>query len=415
MANQKYDVDLEKLPSLNLFQLREVGSKIGVRNPTALKADDLRAAIIDVVNGKVEPYTKVKSGRPHSKELIPDEEWDKIIGFDDQMRKKFNTSSSSTLFSPDASLIRQSKNTIFKGYVAILGDDKYFFPCKGLDVCVDVFSKIDSDIPYFDTLRNADYITCILNLTLKVPTVIKILNINGYEPEDLKRQEFEEMKQIPQNSPITFERNNLQFLNKNCSIKLGQRIMILGPKASGQNYLCNCIAKDIEEKYSVIYLSICKKPEEQVNLQNSEYLFTTFDAEPRDISFYFDLINDRVKRLCEFGQNVILIIDDIADLMQNLKSLITSRQKNMPISLYYPNILQQLKRLLANSIYTENGSITIICAGSSDSEDSQFREYCEELDKLCNTHIRLNRLAYSQGKEEFYDEQNTYSEVVRTI
>lgn len=415
MTDQKYNVDLEKLPSLNLFQLREVGSKIGVRNPTALKADELRAAIIDVVNGVAQPYRKVKSGRPHSKELIPDDEWDRIIGFDDQMKKKFNTMPSNTLFSNDASLIKQSKDTVFKGYIAVLGANKYFFPCKSAEVCFDVFLKVDYDIPYFDSLRNSDYVTCILNLTLKNPTVIKILSINGYEPEELKRQDFDEMKQIPLESTINFERNNLQFLNNVCPIKLGGRVMILGTKASGQNYLCNSIAKDLEERYSIIYLSICKKPEERVNLKNSEYLFTTFDAQPRDINFYFDLLNDRVKRLCEFGQDVVLIVDDIVDLMENLKSVITARQQNMPISMYYPNILQQLKRLLANSIHTENGSITIICAGSNDCDDAQFREYCAELDKLCNTHIKLDRVAYTQGKDEFFDAENTYSEVVRTL
>ena len=41
MTNNKYNVDIDKLTTLNLFQLREVGSKVGVRNPTALKADAL--------------------------------------------------------------------------------------------------------------------------------------------------------------------------------------------------------------------------------------------------------------------------------------------------------------------------------------------------------------------------------------
>lgn len=407
---KKYSVDLTKLASLNLFQLREVGFKIGVRSPTSLKVEELRSAIISIVKGEVEPYTKVKSGRPHSKELIPDTEWDKIIGFDSQSLKKFNPSKSSILHSPKFSSITQ-ENIIYSGYIEIVGHDKYFFPCKAGEIYIDVFSQIDANIPHFNTLRNGDLINCLINFENNVPVVSKIISINGIEPSKLVRPIFEEMKCSSLDEPIKFTLKNLDFLNNICQIRRGQRVMILGQKSSGQNFLCNCIAKDMEATHSIVYLSICKKPEEKVALESSDYFFTTFDAEARNISFYFDLLAERIKRLCELGKDVVLIIDDIVDLMSNLKELIPEHQHQT----FYMGIIQQLKRLLANSFYSQNGSITIILAGSSDSSDSQFVQFCETLDGLCNTHIKLNRTAYIQGKDEFFDPENTYTEVVRTI
>ena len=55
MTKEKFNVDINKLSSLNIYQLREVGSKIGVKNPTGMKTEELRNAIKMVVSGQVEP------------------------------------------------------------------------------------------------------------------------------------------------------------------------------------------------------------------------------------------------------------------------------------------------------------------------------------------------------------------------
>ena len=94
MTKEKYNVDINKLSSLNLYQLREVGSKIGVKNPTAMKTEELRNAIKMVVKGQIEPYEKIKSGRPHRREIIPDEDWNKVVGYDSSICYTFGYSHS---------------------------------------------------------------------------------------------------------------------------------------------------------------------------------------------------------------------------------------------------------------------------------------------------------------------------------
>ncbi len=63
------EVTKKDLQGLHLQTLREVGRKVGVRAPAALKKDDLINGIIDVVSGKVPPR-HAKSGRPCIKDNL---------------------------------------------------------------------------------------------------------------------------------------------------------------------------------------------------------------------------------------------------------------------------------------------------------------------------------------------------------
>ena len=415
MTNNKYNVDIDKLTTLNLFQLREVGSKVGVRNPTALKADELREAIIKVVTGQVEPYLKIKSGRPHRKQIIADEDWNKLVGFDNDLNQTFgiNQNVTGALYSVEGSILEQSANEVYRGYVKFLGNSAYFFTDIFQNYDLNKYAVVSNNINYFNFLRSGDEISCNIDFTASVPKVIKIITINGFEPMELNRSNFDSIEPEAMLKPINFTLPQLKFINTVCPIKLGQRMIIKGPSGSGQTYLANSIAKDLEEKYSVVYFAVCKRPEDKVNLKACEYFFTTFDTIPRDIIFFFEFILDRIKRLCEFGQNVVFIIDDIISLMLNLRNLVAERHKN--VETYYGEILQQIKKLFALSKYSSKGSLTIICTSFTDSIVSQFNEFVVDLDKLCNCHIGLNRQAFNQGNLEFYDKNETYAETIRQI
>ena len=403
--NDKYRVDIEKLRTLNLYQLREVGSKIGVRNPTALKAERLRQAIVDVVTGKVEPYLKIKSGRPHKKEIIPDSEWNKLVGFEAFSK------TTGALYSTEGSKLKEVRENIYTGFVKYIGDTLYFFPTSSQSLDINVYAIIEENTLHFENLRNGDKIKCGIDFQERTPRVLEIYEINDCPPT-LTRQDFAQMEISPISNTIEFTLPQLKFINKVCPFKIGQRLMIVGENGAGQTYLCNSIAKDLDERYKVVYFSVCKRPEEKILLKNCEYFFTTFDTLPADINFYFEIILDRIKRICELGNNVVLIIDDITTLMTNLRDLLSDR---CPAKSYDDEILQQLKRLFAYSRNTNNGSLSIICSGYTNCTDEKLRDYLDILDKLCNCHIKLIRQNYIQGKPEFYDESQTFAEVIRQV
>lgn len=88
------------LQELGIFQLRAIGMKVGVKNPTKLKKQELINSIIKIECGELEPFKKkTNQGRP-SKVIIdlPDknllnntnliDEYKKFL----QMLKDFNIS-----------------------------------------------------------------------------------------------------------------------------------------------------------------------------------------------------------------------------------------------------------------------------------------------------------------------------------
>ncbi len=406
--NDKYKINVEKLKALNLYQLREVGSKIGVRNPTQLKADELRQAIVDVVSGKVKPYLKVKSGRPHKKELIPDTEWNKVIGYDSAA---FNDDSA--LFSIEGSQLKQARDNIYVGFVKELNNKMYFFADSFQKIRMSNFAVVSETALNYNMLRSGDKVKCGILFQEKTPIVLEIYEINGKDPCAI-RQIFDCMQNEFTQEQINFSLPQLNFINENCPFSIGQRMMITGENTSGQTYLCNSIAKDLDSKFKVVYFSVCKRPEEKISLSNDcEYYFTSFEALPRDINFYFEIIPDRVRRLCELGCNVILIIDDIITLMLNLRDLLIEKSNNA--EMYYDEILQNFKNLFSYSKNTKNGSLSIICSAYTDCHIQKFNEYSIILDRLCNCHIKLNKMDYIKGKKDFFDPQNTYTEVIRQV
>ena len=56
---------VEKLEELGIFEIRNIAREVGVYSPTTLKKQELIDSIINIMNGKLEPYVrKTKQGRP---------------------------------------------------------------------------------------------------------------------------------------------------------------------------------------------------------------------------------------------------------------------------------------------------------------------------------------------------------------
>ncbi len=63
----------EELKRTPIHKLREIGRAYGVKSPTSLTKDKLISAILDIKNGKTQPY-KSNRGRPilvTTKDIIP--------------------------------------------------------------------------------------------------------------------------------------------------------------------------------------------------------------------------------------------------------------------------------------------------------------------------------------------------------
>ena len=406
----KYDVDISKLSSLNVYQLREVGFKIGVKNPTTMTTHDLRDEIMKIALGTAEPYHKKKSGRPRKKELIPDSKWNQMIGFDNTFERNFPTiySSQNLACSPNSSELDKAQNQEFAGFVYGFDNALYFFTNNKSWEDVK-YANIDPNLPNYYNLHSGDYITCKLDFLHTPCSVSEVLSINNIPITEvgkpLSRHEA---------AKFSFDLPQLKFINSSCPFSLGQRVCVHGPTAAGQTYLCNSFAKNFDENCHVVLFSIAKKPEEKITLVNGEYYFSTFDVDDQSVVFYFNLLCEHVKRLSKLNKDVIFIVDDLNTLMKSIYNHAEFKRHQSP-GIIYAQIDQQIKQLLACSGQNDNGSITLIVSCSDDALDTQLKNLLYSVNKMCNTHILLDRSAYMQGYPEFFVESETYTESIRNV
>ena len=408
----KYEVDVTKLGALNVYQLREVGFKIGVKNPTTMTTTTLRNEIMKIALGIVEPYHKKKLGRPRKKELIPDSEWDTTIGFDNSFEKNFPTiyNTQNLAYSSSASEFDKLQTREFAGFVYSFDNSLYFFANdKTWDKVK--YASIPTSLPQYYALHSGDYVTCKIDFTKSPCELCEIVDINGTSMLDIGKPQIQPKSSV---APLCYNLPQLKFINEKCPFSMGQRVCIHGLTSAGQTYLCNSLAKNFDENYSVVVFSIGKKPEEKISLKNAEYYFSTFDVEDQDVVFYFNLLCDHVKRLSKQGNNVFFIVDDLNAIMKSIFNHSENSRHQAP-GLVYTQIEQQLKKLLACSGVNENGSVTLIVACNDDEVDTQYKSILSLINKMCNTHISLDRLAYMKGNDNFVIDEETYTENIRNV
>ncbi len=417
---KEYEVDIRKLANLSIYQLREVGAKVGVRNPTTLRSAELRKCICDVVTGKVKPYLKSKSGRPH-KEIISDADWDALVGFDNSFEFGGRDDMLS-LYSTSSCLYPDDENEIYTGYVMQIHGEFIMAVGTPGQIKLNRYARINRNTANYRLLRIGDIITATLSTIDKVttdPYVTEIKSINGYTDFDaiakgLPRASHTEVRQSEQkmlalkNQQFLFKYPQLQFLNNDYPVKLGQRALFLGEdKMAGQDFLANSIAKDASREYHIIHFSCNKMPEDKIQSYdtNVEYFFSTFDVTPRDLVFTFEIAVERAKKLSQHMHTVI-IIDDIYDVMNAYVSLFESKRpddKDIP----YTSIWQQLKSLFASTGIYANGSLSLF-AFCSTPRETVFADYVHMLDSLANSHFVLDKAAFVSGKEDYLVHDRCY-------
>lgn len=403
------NVNLSKLDGLSIYQLREVGAVVGVCNPTSLKCDELRERIRDVVTGKIPPYVKSKSGRPHKK-VIRDEEWDKLVGFSDDNE----LSSRGHLFFLGENIscvYPRDPDFVYEGYVFQIQSELIFAIGNPDAIHIYQYARIDRQVRNFELLRSGDKITATLSLYEKGrdPYVTTIISINEKTDFDTIRQaqitscskEDSTNRVVAQKPTFEFTLPQLQFLSDEYPVCVGQRTIFIGEdKLSGLDFIANSLALDLSPKSKVVYISCKKLPEDKIALnKNVEYFFSTFDINNRDTVFNFEVAFARAKALSQTNDTV-LIVDDLQDIVSAYIEVFNNsalEQNSIPNN----EILHQIKSMYASSGINANGGSLTIFLFSSIPQNTDLANFLKELDNVSNCHIAFDRPAFLKGEVEF--------------
>lgn len=239
----------------------------------------------------------------------------------------------------------------------------------------------------------------------KLRPLIYVQLINGNSPFDSRQRAiYETMTPIFPNEKynITEKSNSLalKLINYLSPIGKGQRGIIASPPKSGKTTILKDIAQSLVLNYPETYIFVVlidERPEEvtdfkdNVSGDNIEIVASTFDEMPEHHKRVAELTLERAKRLVEYGNDVVILMDSITRLTRANNLLVESSGKTLsggidPSAFYGPKKLFGAARNIRNG-----GSLTILSTALIETGSKMDDIIYEEFKGTGNMELVLNR------------------------
>ncbi len=180
-------------------------------------------------------------------------------------------------------------------------------------------------------------------------------------------------------------------------IGLGQRGLIVSPPKAGKTTILKDIAHAITANAPEVVLMVVligERPEEVTDMRRAvkgDVFASTFDESVEEQCRVGELALERAKRLVEFGQDVVILLDSITRLTRAYNLAVPSSGRTLsggidPIALYPPK-----KFIGAARNIEEGGSLTIIANCLIDTGSRMDEVIYEEFKGTGNMELHLDR------------------------
>ncbi len=218
--------------------------------------------------------------------------------------------------------------TIQTGILDVLPDGFGFLRTKGYSQSKGDVYISTSQIKRFN-LRRGDFIVGQIRPARdgeKYPAMVRIETVNGNEPQKGRRRiDFDDLTPLfPQDRlRLEWKPNDLapRVIDLVAPIGKGQRGLIVSPPKAGKTTILKQIAQSIAANYPDVKLMVLladERPEEvtdwQRSVEEAEVVASTFDQPADNHIAVAELLLERVRRLVEDGEDVVVILDSITRL-----------------------------------------------------------------------------------------------------
>jgi transcription termination factor Rho len=237
----------------------------------------------------------------------------------------------------------------------------------------------------------------------KYPALVRIETINGQEPQKGRyRPSFDDLTPLYPNERIRLEwkPNDIapRVIDLVAPIGKGQRGMIVSPPKAGKTTIMQQIARSIASNYPEIKLLVLladERPEEVTDWERSipeaEVVASTFDQPAENHIAVAELVLERVKRMVEEGDDVVVLLDGITRLSRayNLAAPASGRILSGGVdsaALYPPKKFFGAARNIENG-----GSLTILATALVETGSRMDEVIFEEFKGTGNMELRLDR------------------------
>ena len=196
----------------------------------------------------------------------------------------------------------------------------------------------------------------------------------------------------------TDEKNiSMRVMDLVSPIGMGQRALIVAQPKTGKTVLLQKIANAISKNHpdtKRIVLLIDERPEEVTDMKrnvDAEVVSSTFDEPPERHVSVSDMVLQKAKRMVEFGEDVVILLDSITRLGRAHNAVIPHSGKILSGGVDF-NALKKPKQFLGAARNTEEGgSLTIIATALVDTGSRADEVIFEEFKGTGNMELALDR------------------------
>lgn len=394
----------EKLETLSLSVLREFAKDKKIKNISSLRKADLIDAILKAQEEEDKEKKELKNSRPvQKKTVVKPEEHPHVVETGTQASGGVtaaggvqNTQPAGTGSAQNPSESKPQRPLEYAdGILEVLSEGYGFIRCENfLPGDNDVYVS-PSQIRKFN-LKTGDIVRGPKRQKTKdekFSALMYLESVNGFDPmAATRRPSFETLTPVFPNDRIHLEKNSntlaMRMVDLISPIGKGQRGMIVSQPKSGKTTLlkqiANAVTRNNPEMHLIILL-IDERPEEVTDIKESiigdnvEVIYSTFDELPERHKRVSEMVIERAKRLVEYGQDVIILLDSITRLARAYNLTVTASGRTLSGGLD-PAALHMPKRFFgAARNMREGGSLTILATAlvetGSKMDDVVFEEF----------------------------------------
>ena len=232
--------------------------------------------------------------------------------------------------------------------------------------------------------------------------LLKVEAVNFENPEEAKNKIlFDNLTPLYPNTRINLEtvgsNYTTRIMNLLSPIGKGQRGLIVAQPKTGKTTILQKIANSITTNHpeiKLIVLLIDERPEEVTDMERSvkaEVVSSTFDEPAERHVQVSDMVLEKAKRLTEYGQDVVILLDSITRLARAHNAVVPHSGKILSGGVD-ANALHRPKRFFgAARNIEEGGSLTIIATALIDTGSRMDEVIFEEFKGTGNMEIVLDR------------------------
>ena len=289
---------------------------------------------------------------------------------------------------------------MFDGY-GFLRSPEYSYMASADDVYVS-----PSQIRKFG-LRKGQVIRGLIRPPKETETYFALLRveaINGRDPKDVHDlATFENLTPLHPDERIHLETESdiieTRVIDLVSPMGFGQRALIVAPPRTGKTVLLQQLTSAIAKNHPdvhVIVLLVDERPEEVTDFKRStpdsvEVVASTFDEEATRHIQVAEMVMEKARRMVEFGENVVILMDSITRLARGYNNGMPSTGKIGTGGVDSKALIRPKKFFGSARNIEDGGSLTIIGTALVDTGSKADEVIFEEFKGTGNSELHLTR------------------------